>query len=182
MPVFRPRQKKKDPGGLMRLPADSDAESMAEALPGITRHLASLAQKAAIRLYRKIHSHETGGFLSVRDEFLFLICYVFRVTLDTRYPKDDTARLWKAFQEQLNKTLLDLRENFDITAFWETESERSAGYGLFAPHEQERGVALSGPAVVSFFAECQMLHLGPDLHAKIRHFSEQILKELEREI
>jgi hypothetical protein len=179
MPLFWSRQQGKDAGKLTRFPG-GNAASLQESLPDVARHLAGLAQKAAIRLYRKIHSHETGVFLSVRDECLFLLCHFFRQNLASSHAKDAEEMLWSAFQEHLTKVLSERQQDFDVAAFWETEAQRTARYDLCAPPDRE--IALSGPAVVSFFAECQTLHLGPELAAKISHFSEQVLKDLERDL
>jgi hypothetical protein len=182
MPLFRPRQQKKGVRGVALSPEDLDEASLRESLPAVTHHFASLAQKTAIRFYRKIHSHETGMFLHVRDEFLFLLCHYFRQRLASGHPKDDASRLWSSFQEQLNGVLSELQQGFDGTTFWEKEAQRASRYERCMQPAQERGVALSGPAVASLFAAYQTLHLGPDLAAKISHFSTQVLRELETEL
>lgn len=182
MPLFRHRQQSTSAGGSRTFPAGSDTASLLKSLPELAHHFASLAQKAAIRLYRKIHSHETGMFLHVRDEFLFLLCHFFRQSLASSHAKDAQEMLWSTFREHLTKVLSEHQQDFDVATFWETEEQRTARYDLCPPPEGDREIALSGPAVVSFFAECQTLHLGPELAAKISHFSEQVLKDLERDL
>ncbi|MGE5237212.1 MAG: hypothetical protein ACM3ON_00210 [Chloroflexota bacterium] len=179
MPFFRSQQARTEGIPLGNISKEMDPQELISALPGITHHLASLAQKAAILLYRKIHSHETGCFLAVRDEFLFLFCQAFRQKAESSLPPDDAAKAWHAYQESLNFTLAQLQRGFDVPAFWQTEANRAERYGRCRLVQDSGQITLSETAVASLFADYQTLHLGQELGQKLRHFSEQVLRDLQ---
>ncbi len=182
MSFFRSHHDRTEGIPLRNISKEIDPRELISALPAITHRLASLAQKAAILLYRKIHSHETGSFLAVRDEFLFLFCQAFRQKAESSLSADDAAKVWHAYQESLNFTLSQLQKGFDVPAFWQAEANRAERYGRYRLVQDSGQITLSGTAVASLFADYQTLHLGQELGQKLSHFSEQVLRDLQNQL
>lgn len=153
------------------LPPDADREEILAALPSLTGNLVDVAQESAVRFYRKIHSHDAGGFPGTRDEFLMALMFFLEDTISPLM--NGQERIRDEIHKALEAALRQADPSCDSRALFLNFSKRQESY-------RENAETSAGPQADLL---CRFLSEHIDTpREKIRHFCGQILDDARKRI
>lgn len=151
--VFDFLKKKKEPLLAVFSAAVPEADAIA-ALPDFARKFLHTVQNYSIQFYRDIHSHDSGGFPAVKEEFFYLLYFVFEHRIQCDRAPNAAESLLKQMHVLLTDAMSGTDRAFHAEVFWSVYCERAAAY------VSEHGAPLSREKLLSVFTA----HLLARLH------------------
>jgi hypothetical protein len=113
---------------LSEITSDISDDDLRSRLPFLTSHFLTIVQDASIQFYRDIHSHDSGGFNTARDEICFLLYFVTDNRIRSALPDSSADLICNEFRNSLSARIFDQYNSRNSSDFWELYSERKKVY------------------------------------------------------